>query len=115
MNIEDMTDQEKSVMLARAMGWEVLPAGHIFPPEGPGHVAIHPESSLYHVNEMALAWRVLNWVDEMEDKGLITTFNDWWHKYHWYAEPPEVAQREWLDKILSLAIEAGIVEPVESS
>lgn len=72
-----------------------------------GDVAYEP-LNLYEPKNMALAWRVLNWADESSSFGL--EFEDFWKEFHLWAEPPGVAQREWLDKILTLAIEAGFVE-----
>ena len=107
-----MTEQQKSVLLAKAMGWEVSPLGSIFPTEGEGHVAIHPESSRYDPNEMALAWRVLNWWANIEPRPQEQweIFLGWWALMEVYTMPANEVQRAWLDKIIILVIEAGLVK-----
>lgn len=126
MNIEQMTDEEKSVALARLMGLEI-DEGHRF--EMPGDIWGGSDywgwiTNFYLPIHMALAWRVLNWAlrNEIIYYGLV----DWLYATsdnipdgyktagsNWFSIfflPPAEAQRIWLDKILSLAIEAGLVE-----
>lgn len=132
MNIENMTDEQKSVMLAELCGWKYTydgithswyssndaldPSGfsyHEWQRVGTVDFAVIP-LNLYDPANMALAWRVLNFAEinggqlscgielaiERDTgasiKDLITL-------------PPAEAQRLWLDKILTLAIEAGMV------
>lgn len=124
MNIDEMSEQEKSVMLARLVGWEVnqnnSPVGQIFIYyDRPRSNAI---ANLYDTANMALAWRVLNWFwafcKPLETPQQVTM----WDGYHadlilWMIDygssyedmPPAEAQAAWLDKILELAIEAGMV------
>ena len=94
MNIEGMTDQEKSVLLDRARG-------HSF-----------TFYDLYDPANMALAWRVLNWRfgKARAYKTIVVEFDKWWDSCVIWDKSPAAAQRAWLDKILELAIEAGIVE-----
>ena len=106
----ELTDQEKSVMLARAMGWTISPqdVGVLFrPDESERWIA-----NLYAPAHMALAWRVLNWVTHSARIG--ARFDIWFsrelHGLDFLRYKPADAQRAWLDKILQLAIEAGIVE-----
>jgi hypothetical protein len=135
-DISGLSDQEKSVMLARAMGWEfsrhecgegrwswVDENGYQI--GGSLHddvvkVADDPALSvapmLYSPARMALAWRVLNWAADR----IVTTrqIHAWWYsgdaqkhsKGYLVMLSPERAQRAWLDKVLELAIEAGLVE-----
>lgn len=93
MNINELSDEQKSVMLIKAA-------------EIRGIIVI---STLYDPDHMALAWRVLNWADgEMK---LWDMFFPWWdEEFEATALSPADAQRAWLDKILELAIEAGLVE-----
>lgn len=108
--IEGLSDREKSVLLAKAMGWEVYPGGHIALPADTMRSAI---LSFYDTANMALAWRVLNWAYEcehIEDQGRYFVLLDWLDEAHLHIEAPADAQRLWLDKVLTLAIEAGIVE-----
>ena len=134
--MNDLTDQEKSVLLAKAMGGE--------PDTYPLWMLDFKESrvlggetnlstadyvfNLYNPANMALAWRVLNWAGkqvptETSRSGLILhswagRLHSFWgasywvngHKLFLHSMDPADAQRAWLDKVLSLAIEAELVE-----
>jgi hypothetical protein len=113
MDISNLTDQEKSVLLAKAMGWPIEQGLKVFgqidwiiPPEG------DMIATLYNPVNMALAWRVLNWAQEQQPEYVGQGFLDFWDvEYpHLYEFSPAEAQRLWLDKILELAIEAGLVK-----
>lgn len=133
MNTEGMNDNEKSVMLAKLCGW-IRPAGDCYKPglwiievpSLPMWSIAHfwktepldlPDFDFYHPANMELAWRVLDWglkVKPTDPTGSIhepSRFHNklraWMPMYLW-GNPK--AQRLWLDKILSLAIEAGMVE-----
>jgi len=112
--IEDMTTREKSVLLARAMGWEVQdsvqPGVSKFRVPDDNWVSWYYD--LYPTNRMALAWRVLKWAC-LHD-GLIRYRRgtiDWLDFGPLQRLPPAEAQAAWLDMILELAIEAGLVAP----
>ena len=102
-----MTDREKSVMLAKAMGWDVESGTYAFqvsgikPPEG------DMINNLYKPSKMALAWRVHLWAVDHKVVGL--NYIRWFDSgiACWLKED---AQRLWLDRVLELAIEAGIIE-----
>ncbi len=111
MDISDLTDQAKSVLLAKARGWyqvdeEPIMGARWQEPGKPNNYWINPPN-LYITTSMALAWRVHLW-------GLQATF--WTEYYRWWRSPKDrpyihaEAQRLWLDKILKLAIAAGLVE-----
>ena len=128
-----MDDQEKSVLLVKAMKWTLSnvikdASGKLFlliQPKGDDWewvVDIDAPLNLYDPANMALAWRVLNWASELD-----TEIDDYSYPYviseaadclfereledvKMWCLPPADAQRLWLDKILELAIEAGIVE-----
>jgi hypothetical protein len=111
--IDGLSDQEKSVILAKAMEWnlkthEVAIGGYLFRPDDSERWT----NNLYDPANMALAWRVLNW--GISDPGFGHEVDAWlWDEglgYDIPNLPPTDAQRFWLDKILTLAIEAGIVE-----
>ena len=125
MTMDNLTPQQKSVMLAKAMGWEVWNQHGVMtfrPPEGLDPELFRENTigivDLYHPANMALAWRVLNWamsphhspwvfalaVGDFELEGFLYEAELW-------KIPPADAQRLFLDKILELAIEAGIVDP----
>ena len=133
MNIDEMSDQEKSVLLARAMGLEIEPQfAH------PHDIFIKIPSEWdyewellegdFYTAPMEISWRVLNWASEQMPKetsppGMVVhtwagRLHSFWGESHWvgksklfiHSMPPADAQRLWLDKILELAIEAGLVE-----
>jgi hypothetical protein len=119
MNIDEMTDQEKSVALARAMGWGVSYEGRFGIESDVIHVidedGYHSSTIDLYAGPMETAWRVLNWAEGQ----------DFWHRhfrtgsesdslapFEWAVirrKPPADAQRAWLDKVLELAIEAGLI------
>jgi hypothetical protein len=119
-DITKLTDQEKSVMLARAMGlftnydisnwseWEREQLQH----------EAHSKDglNLYKVINFPLAWRVLNWAWNLDpsDKLLASMGLYSWHEeIAWivdFDKPPAEAQRLWLDCILKLAVESGVIE-----
>lgn len=81
--------------------------------------------NLYDPANMALAWRVLNWAatqtktvkaqkgggDESWQESWATFIDDAINgNLDMYSMPPAAAQRAWLDGILGLAIEAGMVD-----
>ncbi len=113
MRIEELSDEQKTVMLARLCGWKTAQHGN------KTWVTCQDEpfstTNLYQPIFMLLAWRALNWAG--------ANFNnarpgDWrgamYGSRHssiseWVGLSPADAQRAWLDRILSLAIEAGMV------
>ena len=116
MDIDNLTDQEKSVLLAKAMG---NPIGFRQPP---GVREFHPVNLYYPVN-MVFAWLCLNWASEQDleidsysypyvvAQGVAELFDtDVEIRDQIWAQSPADAQRLWLDRILELAIEAGLVE-----
>ncbi len=116
-DIDSLTDHEKSKLLAKLIGWEVSDLGQIFPEEFPGSdVAIHSEDSLFNPRHMALAWQCLNYFEALDMSAPSLNWRLFEYPLRTLAcESPAVAQRLWLDKILSLAIEAGIVELEEEN
>jgi hypothetical protein len=130
MNIDNLSDEEKSVHLVKAMGkyedvalLQVVDAlvdgdrKHYW--QHNGEICLIP--NLYEVDEngdplyMVLAWRVLNWGLGPHTQGThrvifpqIAAFL--YREKRVFTLSPATAQRLWLDKILSLCIEAGLVE-----
>lgn len=116
--------REASVMLAKLMpDWTVR--------EGVGVFWIEDEKNdlplltipkydnigcktLYDPANMALAWRVLNWWDWLKSeeggglsgKTFFVGFGDF---ETWMKMLPAEALRRWLDKILALAVEEGMI------
>jgi hypothetical protein len=111
--IENMTDQEKSVMLAKCMGWEIRLIGvSSCVIDGGEYLKVDALEypNLYAPANMALAWRVHRFAlghNLIKDK-----YHRIWEQQRLWNKPD--AQRNWLDKILELAIEAGIVESEKS-
>ncbi len=125
--IDDLTDHEKSMLLAKVMELETFVDDFgktwiNFP--GTTKVA----TDLYLEIHIALAWRVLNWASEqghdIDDysypyyfaQGVEELFDtDVEIEHQIWAKPPADAQRLWLDKILELTIEAGLVKLEEET
>ena len=105
--MQEMSDQEKSVLLVKAMGWffGMHRDGLKVSPENNG---IIQDGNLYDPANMALAWRVHLWA--LDNLGAVEDWKyvSWWENMAIFAE--DDAQRLWLDTILELAIEAGLVE-----
>ena len=122
------TDQEKSVLLAQAMGWYQVDSEPIMgarwkAPDKPDQHWFNPPN-LYNPANMPLAWRVLNWAwgkhDRMvlvineKDEVVVKPLKYWtWRLLNvlWEAGvmEPEKAARHILDSIFNLAIEAGLI------
>ena len=124
MTLPDGT-REKSVMLVKAMGWEMVEATDqtfewiVYDAEGVkigSRLIISldtPWPDLYAPENMALAWRVLQWAMSCETFEVCNSFVTWWYREESITlamMSPAEAQAAWLDKILELAIEAGLVE-----
>ncbi len=117
MNIKDLTDQEKSELLIKRIGEggePMLLFGNHLHFTKPDYDDLDDLYKLdRHGNPLHLpqAWRVLNWAYAvLEDQGRHHMFLDWWIIANLHVKSLSVAMRLWLDKILELAIEAGIVE-----
>lgn len=123
-DISKLTDHKKSIMLARLMGW-YRPAGDeytgslwIFDTGGRTRYdgmfwgvaeTFHPDFDLYKTEYIHIAWLVLNWacdqqaiIDWCKEEQFMEDIRDYWNL------PLAEAQRLWLDKVLELAIEAGM-------
>ncbi len=127
MKIDKLSDEQKTVMLARAMGWKKAEPSPTVMELFYGKIAQRMPAEVwqtsdgswipfglpnfYDESQMALAWRVLNWAwasQHISENQIVT-----WSYVIGYAIdgsiPPADAQRTWLDMILSLAIDAGMV------
>lgn len=142
MSIENLTTQEKSVLLAKAMGWtvETMPTGNYgkrgesyraywIKPNGDEKAddvvgysekeAIEAQvTEFYRVQNFNEAWRVLGWASDTAADGLDPeTANNWINQIdyllmdRWRNSTAEEVQAEWLDKVLELSIEAGLIAP----
>lgn len=117
-----MNDQEKSLVLARLMGWREVDEydhmGHLlyrhWVDGGKRLSIVGHDFDLYHPDNMALAWRVHLWAttSAFYDKYRYWLAHGTGYEGHLLWWEKTNAQRAWLDKILELAIEAGMVEGV---
>ena len=100
--LDNLSDNEKSWLLIRAADLKIY---FDHEPIGP------PDDLLYNKYYMHEAWRLHLWAMRLSDnhsRELTNRYNNFWtHEYPWKKTD---AQRLWLDKILSLLIEAGKVE-----
>lgn len=120
MNINELTTREKSAMLATAMGWhrgdDRYDKFFLYDGDNERIDAHSSVPDLYLTLYMPLAWRVLNWAnDQLYDMPDDAISAKWLNEIEglWdslYADKATEAQAAWLDKILSLAIEAGMVQ-----
>lgn len=112
--MDKLTDEEKTIVLAKLAGWGVSKALAGTKYES---VFIYTQDNqrcqnLYDPANMALAWRVLNWA---ASQGITTQI----HVIYQYKKgdwarmidlAPADAQRAWLDYILRKAIEVGMIK-----
>ena len=126
MDISKMSDQEKSVLLAKAMGWEIDRRGDhgsydlwiddilILQRVDYSKIGLLDSvilnkhmPNLYSPANMALAWRAIGVMVDRHTE-IWDAFFDWWDLE---IDPGhESAQRLWLDRVLELVIKAGIIE-----
>ena len=102
MRIDELSDEQKTAVLAELVNMtpDVMNSGVLC-------------VDLYDPANMALAWRVLSWAEIESGKNTRCDFHFGWMEFlpeSLFECPPADAQRTWLDMILSLAIEAGMVE-----
>jgi len=74
-------------------------------------------STLYSAKNMHYAWRLVAWVNQLRgeplwvgDISIDTRFAMWWERERVLAMSQAQAQRAWLDKVLELAVAAGVVD-----
>jgi hypothetical protein len=127
MNINELDTDEKSVMLARLVNWVLkfeqeaaATESHYSVWQQGNFVGVCRNGDLYDPQNMALAWRVLNWacanLKDTNTKGFWCGAQVELREFILYSEfetmEPGEAQRAWLDKTLSLAIDAGLIQIV---
>lgn len=113
MNINEMSEQEKSIKLAKLCGWEISEVDEQMRVWIKAEDCPYSIKNLYKEEVMFLAWRVLNWANENQcilDYWQETTCFEHEMFVGWFELTPINAQKRWLDKILKIAIEAGLVE-----
>lgn len=114
---DELSDQEKSVMLARLMGKAVdcncgkpdCKFGRESQQRTGRDWFLPDVPNLYDPVNMSLAWLGLNWADTNLKGYDALDLYFWWDKGSLLSLPPEKAQRAWLDKILELAYKAGML------
>ena len=115
MNINEMSEEEKSVALSVLMGWRWISrlddSQHVIDADG---VILNAGRymNLYTSENMVLAWRALNWA--WLHSPIHEDISSWWYERGTHDYLPAIsqdkAQAAWLDKILELAIETGLVQ-----
>ena len=127
-NLSELSDEQKSVMLAKAMGWKKAEPIQSVMEMFYGKIAKHMPTEVwqtsdgfwipfglpnfYNESQMATAWRVLNWAMENipKFKGRLEETFLRIGVLPYFQLDPNVAQRAWLDEILKLADETGMLE-----
>lgn len=125
--LENMTDLEKSVALARLMWHEYKihdggnkHIGSHFYNDVLSHLPIwtYGEGSptLYHPENMAIAWTAVNFANDeyVNGEDWMDGFFTWWGDADLWRLPPVEAQRAWLDKLLELATSSGMIRDAQS-
>jgi len=120
MNIEDLHDGQKSIIIVSLMGRLIkdsqnpkLYGMQTWQPisyDEPGEtVKKFPVPNFYNPQNMQYAWRVLNWV---WGSRLAEQYLQWRLERDETPEtmPPNLAVQLWLDKILELANENGMID-----
>jgi hypothetical protein len=119
MKIPEST-QEKSLLLARLLGWRCVYAADstCAVMQGRAMVGISsaywytedgPHLDFYEAENMALAWRIMTSLVEKEAHIKIE-FQRWWCSQELYLlKSPKMVQKLWLDRILQLALEAELI------
>ncbi|HKI69066.1 MAG TPA: hypothetical protein VKA67_05715 [Verrucomicrobiae bacterium] len=64
---------------------------------------------LYKEKYISVAWKVMNWAMKTFGDNQVKSFYEWAGYVGLFEIPPAEAQRRWLDKILPLAVEAGMI------
>jgi hypothetical protein len=113
--------QQKSKMLARLLGWHCVYAAesvcaiiserreYIGISTAFWYEAAGPHVDFYEAENMALAWKIMTSMLEM-DPEVKAIFENWWQNQFLYRiKSPKVAQRLWLDKVLELAIDTELL------
>jgi hypothetical protein len=125
MNINEMSDHQKTVQLINLMpDWSIWGIGEdgddiILWIDQKDTTVLQAPNYLYDEKWMALAWRVVSWLCK-PSVAIVLNHEDWrvysglkfrvWftnHDTEYITD--KTPQRAWLDKILELAIAAGMV------
>ena len=128
MKIEEMNNREKSILLAKAAGWDVFVTEGIERSKFGGGVCIKISDKavwatgsqwffgkatlenympdLYQMDNIHLAWQMLNWWHTQD-----ISLNWYWGDLQgWFTKPLGDAIRIWLDLVLKLAIEGNLFD-----
>jgi hypothetical protein len=128
MNINEMTTDEKNRHLALLAGDGREFYDKRYTPGMPGEW--YAPLNLYDTGNMALAWEVKRWFTVFIENEKVESIKNnecrhlFWDSWHWWKTTLSIdgagsgmdfliaaeAQAAWLDKILELAIEAGMVK-----
>lgn len=126
-DISKLEMSEKSEMLVEVMGWQKVWASMsdmvLLDGKGRG-LGYHtmrsgePMPNIYLHENMPLAWACMRWLCIRDEEipsiagwTIADEFMTWWEDAKLYNLFSHEAQKRWLDKILELAIEAGLITP----
>lgn len=110
--------KEKSLILARAMGWNVIQVSarygdhwtEIWPP---GVVAEEGAiTDLYHQDSLLWLFSVIRWTRDEDDRCMVSTFKDWWKKYSWRSLIQEDFQTAVLDQVCRIVLGIKLEEEI---
>jgi hypothetical protein len=107
MNITELPEEKKSQLLARLAGWEITRDGTRAWIESPDFR--HTTTNLYDPLFAFLAFNLFGYLAPE----ILLPFGDWWRQENLFLFWIKSAQRSWLNKILSLAFEAGMITDIE--
>lgn len=111
--VVEMTDKDKSILLAHLMGRAGMEYHHLYCPADKPVDKWNFIPDLYSPANMALAWRVLNWAyfNPGEKRVFHNKFMRWVDIRGWntlISFDPSSAQRIWLDKVVEVALDTGM-------
>jgi len=120
MNVSEMDNAKKSLLIARLMGWKITRSSFSVWVADENNsptfwIGMDNRDGLYSSIAFPVAWRVLNWVQNVPlrtEKAYQLRVKFWLDLdvEDLFAMSLIEAQKTWLDKILELAIRFGFVE-----
>lgn len=103
--VNEMTAREKTDIFVDLLGWKHEPPYDWLDKDDNWLFSCERDFDLYFKNNMDVAWLVLNWWQGLDER-ILHYFGDF---QTWFSLSPKKAQSKWLDIILELAIQDGMV------